>query len=43
MTALPKASYRFNAMPIKIAAKFLTDLKRKILNFIRRSKKPRIA
>ena len=38
-----KAIYRFNAMPIKIPAKIFTDLERTVLNFIRKSKKPRIA
>ena len=33
MAILPKAVYRFNAMLIKIPAKFFTDLKRKV-NFI---------
>ena len=36
-------SYRFNTMSIKIPAKFFKDLERTILNFIWKSKKPRIA
>ena len=43
MAILPKVKYRFNAMPIKIPAKFFTDLKRTIFNFIWKSKKLRIA
>ena len=33
-TILSKAIYRFNAMPIQIPAKFFTDLKRTIPNYI---------
>ena len=43
MAILPKAIYRFNVMPIKILAKFFTDLKRTMLNFIWKSKNIRIA
>ena len=42
MKILPKAVYRFNAMPIKIQVKFFTDLKRAIFNFIWKNKRPRI-
>ena len=43
MAILPKAIYRFSAIPIKISAKFFIDLERMVLNFVWKSKKPRIA
>ena len=43
MAILPKAIYRFNPMPIKIPEKFFKNLERMVLNFIWRSKNPKIA
>ena len=43
ITVLPKAIYRFSALPFKVAMAFFTELEQKISQFVWKHKRPQRA